>query len=81
MREFESPRMLFQAFRQYFVWPPRLVIYDLACVLAKYALARNPSVFSGTVFALDKFHEVRGAILRIINIALCINSNYFLKPN
>ncbi len=60
MREFESPRMLFQVFRQYFVWPPRIVVYDLGCVLAKYALARNPSVFSGTVFALDKFHEVRG---------------------
>jgi hypothetical protein len=59
MREFESPRMLFQAIRQYFVWPPRIVVYDLACVLDKFASARNPSVFADVLFLIDKFHQVR----------------------
>jgi hypothetical protein len=59
MREFESPRMLFQALRQYFPWPPRIIVYDLACVLDKFSIQRNPSVFSDVLFLIDKFHQVR----------------------
>ena len=54
----ESPRYMFQALRQFFAFPPNCVIYDMGCSLAKYSLARNPSLFRDVLFVIDRFHQV-----------------------
>ncbi len=58
MDKFESPRYIFEALRQYFPFPPEEIIYDLACSLHRYCLARNPSFFKDCRFYLDRFHEM-----------------------
>ena len=58
MDQFESPRMVFAALRAYFPFPPAVIVYDMSCVLFRYCMARNPSLFKDTLFLLDRFHQV-----------------------
>lgn len=57
MDSYESPRMPFETFtmRNYI---PDNVVYDNACKLHVYALNREPELFSGTRFVVDRFHFV-----------------------
>jgi hypothetical protein len=57
LTKFESPEPIFSALQQWFVFPPRIILYDLSCNLERYCMARNPVLFRDTLFVLDKFHE------------------------
>ncbi|KAJ3506795.1 hypothetical protein NLJ89_g6667 [Agrocybe chaxingu] len=36
--------------------PPTVIVYDFACALQPYCMAREPDFFSKTLFAIDVFH-------------------------
>jgi hypothetical protein len=72
----ESPRYMFQALRQFFPFPPEVVVYDMACALAKYSLARNPSLFRDVLFVIDRFHQVGFCLVFVpvlMNLYLTVN--------
>ncbi|KAE8217837.1 hypothetical protein CF326_g9326 [Tilletia indica] len=40
-------------------WPkaPAVIVYDFACQLASYSIAREPGFFSDTLFVVDELHQ------------------------
>ena len=53
----ESPAFYFNILRERFTVAPKYVIYDNACKLKAYALARDPIFFASVLFLIDKLHE------------------------
>ncbi|GMT24245.1 hypothetical protein PFISCL1PPCAC_15542 [Pristionchus fissidentatus] len=60
LKSSESPRHVFDVLvtRMNDGEMPRIVVYDNACHLSAYCLAREPSRFSGTSMMVDRFHSV-----------------------
>jgi hypothetical protein len=52
----EGPRDAFIPLFERFEKAPDVVVYDNACTLAKYALAREPEFFKHTRFLVDRLH-------------------------
>jgi hypothetical protein len=52
----EGPRDAFLPLFERFETAPEIVVYDNACSLAKYALAREPEFFKHTKFLVDRLH-------------------------
>ncbi|KAK0542312.1 hypothetical protein OC845_006684, partial [Tilletia horrida] len=48
---------VFSALFSYWPTPPRVVVYDFACQLASYCLAREPAFFADTLFVVDELHQ------------------------
>ncbi|KAK0553335.1 hypothetical protein OC846_002580 [Tilletia horrida] len=48
---------VFSALFCYWPTPPRVVVYDFACQLASYCLAREPTFFADTLFVVDELHQ------------------------
>ena len=52
----EGRNDVFSALYCYWKTAPRYVIYDFACALAPYCMAREPQFFANTTFLVDSFH-------------------------
>ncbi|KAH7066015.1 hypothetical protein BKA62DRAFT_746332 [Auriculariales sp. MPI-PUGE-AT-0066] len=52
----EGRNDVFSVLYCYWEVPPRYVIYDFACALAPYCMARKPEFFQDTIFLIDGFH-------------------------
>lgn len=48
---------VFSAILTYWEKAPEIVVYDFACQLAPYCLAREPEFFRDTMFVIDKMHS------------------------
>ncbi|KAK0551373.1 hypothetical protein OC844_006580 [Tilletia horrida] len=48
---------VFSALLTHWPSPPRVVVYDFACQLASYAIAREPGFFANTLFVVDELHQ------------------------
>ncbi|KAL9938696.1 hypothetical protein V8E36_002415 [Tilletia maclaganii] len=48
---------VFSALLTHWPIPPRVVVYDFACQLASYAIAREPGFFADTLFVVDELHQ------------------------
>lgn len=57
MERAESPRHVFQALLLHLPSPPKNIVYDFACALQNYCLAREPAFFASTRFLVDRFHQ------------------------
>jgi hypothetical protein len=53
---FESPEMSLRVLREQFPFPPRIIVYDIACLLHRYIATRNYSLFRDTLFVIDRLH-------------------------
>ena len=47
---------VFSAIYSYFEIAPSVIIYDFACQLAPYCMAREPEFFKNTLFVIDEMH-------------------------
>ncbi len=56
MRNYESPKTVFELLFTRWQISPSVVCYDNACNLAKYCLAREYAFFRETQFVLDRLH-------------------------
>lgn len=52
----EGRNDVFSALYCYWEVAPRYVVYDFACALAPYCMAREPQFFENTIFLIDSFH-------------------------
>lgn len=52
----EGRNDVFAAIYCYFEVAPSVVIYDFACQLAPYSMAREPEFFKNTLFVIDEMH-------------------------
>jgi hypothetical protein len=57
LTEFESVRTLFEILVERFPEMPGVIVYDNACALSKYALTREPLLFSNVRFLIDRLHQ------------------------
>jgi hypothetical protein len=55
---------------------PKVVIYDFACQLEEYCMARDPEYFKDTVFLIDHFHTYNHTCSRIYKISAYPVLNY-----
>ena len=53
----EGPKTAFDFIFHRFAKAPKMIIYDNACNLHRYALRRQPLYFSATRFAMDRMHQ------------------------
>jgi hypothetical protein len=54
--ECEGRNDVFSAIFSYWEVAPEVIIYDFACQLAPYCLAREPQFFKDTLFVVDQMH-------------------------
>ena len=52
----EGPRQVYEVLCTRWKTAPRVILYDNACQLATYALARDPKHFGDTAFIVDRLH-------------------------
>ena len=52
----EGRNDVFSAIFQYWNQAPKVIIYDFACQLGPYCMAREPEFFKDTLFAIDEMH-------------------------
>ena len=68
----------------------KVVIYDFACQLEEYCLARDPKYFKDVVFVIDHFHTYnhtcsrlykisRYNVLDYLNSSICEQGNAWIK--
>ncbi|KAE8240105.1 hypothetical protein A4X13_0g7937 [Tilletia indica] len=53
----EGRNDVFSAVFTHWQHPPDVIIYDFACQLAPYCLAREPSFFKNVLFVVDQMHQ------------------------
>ena len=52
----EGRNDVFSAVFEYWKQAPKVIIYDFACQLGPYCMAREPEFFADTLFAIDEMH-------------------------